>query len=150
LRVYLSVSAAGHLAWEAAHVRLYTIWTTQPAAEIVRAVIHCTAGDLLIATTVLLAPLLALPRATVWPSPGAASLRVALVAVVLGLAYTIGSEWWNVEARQAWQYAPDMPRLPPLGTGLTPVLQWLVVPAIALAAASLARRRTQAQSPTPS
>jgi hypothetical protein len=148
LRVYLSLSAAGHLVWEAAHVRLYTIWTTQPPAEIASAILHCTAGDVLIAATALLVPLLTLPRATEWPHAGAASLRVAITALILGLAYTFSSEWWNVEVRRAWQYAPNMPRVLPLGTGLTPLLQWLVVPTLALAAASFAARRPRGRAPS--
>jgi hypothetical protein len=55
-----------------------------------------------------------------------------LTAILLGLCYTVFSEWLNTQARQSWSYTEAMPLLPPLGTGLTPFLQWLIVAGIAL------------------
>ena len=49
LRVYLSTIALGDLAWEAAHLPLYTIWRAGTPGEKAFAVLHCTGGDLLIA-----------------------------------------------------------------------------------------------------
>ncbi len=46
--------------------------------------------------------------------------------VALGFGYTVFSEWYNVYRVGAWAYAESMPRI--LGIGLTPLLQWLVVP----------------------
>jgi hypothetical protein len=66
---------------------------------------------------------------------------VALLATILGAAFTMVSEWVNVEIWRSWAYAPAMPRLPPLGTGLTPMLQWLVIPSLALGLARLAGTR---------
>jgi hypothetical protein len=66
-----------------------------------------------------------------WPSGG--YVRVAAVTVLLGVAYTVFSEWQNVAVRGSWAYAPAMPRLPPLGTGLSPLLEWIVVPLTAFA-----------------
>jgi hypothetical protein len=43
------------------------------------------------------------------------------------------SEWLNAQLRQNWSYTEAMPVLLPLGTGLTPFLQWLIVPGIAFA-----------------
>jgi hypothetical protein len=40
-------------------------------------------------------------------------------------------EWLNTQVRQSWSCTEAMPRLPPFGTGFTPFLQWLIVPAIA-------------------
>jgi hypothetical protein len=64
-----------------------------------------------------------------WPLFGG---RMALTAILLGLAYSVFSEWLNIELRQNWSYTKVMPVLPPLGTGLTPYLQWLIEPGIAL------------------
>ena len=50
-----------------------------------------------------------------------------------GAAYTIFSEWPNVEIRRSWSYTTAMLVLPWLGTGLMPLLQWLIVPGLALA-----------------
>jgi len=49
------------------------------------------------------------------------------------------SEWLNVEVRATWTYTDQMPVLPPLGTGLTPLLQWLIVPTLTWAL--MARQR---------
>jgi hypothetical protein len=65
-----------------------------------------------------------------WPLFGG---RVILAAVLLGLGYTVFSEWLNVEIRRSWSYTEAMPLVPPLGTGLTPFLQWLIVPCLAFA-----------------
>jgi hypothetical protein len=59
--------------------------------------------------------------------------RMMLAAILLGLGYTVFSEWLNVGIRQSWSYTEAMPLLPPLGTGLAPFLQWLVVPGVAFA-----------------
>jgi hypothetical protein len=61
----------------------------------------------------------------------------------LGAAYTILSEWLNVEIRRSWSYTATMPVLPFLGTGLTPLLQWLIVPTLALAIIGCGYRRAQ-------
>src|SRR6516164_4503078 len=95
--------------------------------EIVFAVVHCTGGYLLITASALgLAALFA--RAGRWPVFGG---RTALTAILLGLGYTVFSEWLNTQIRQSWSYMEAMPVLPPFGIGLTPFLQWLIVPGIA-------------------
>jgi hypothetical protein len=47
--------------------------------------------------------------------------------------YAILSEWLNVKIWRSWAYTSAMPLLPGTGTGLTPLLQWLIVPALAFA-----------------
>lgn len=49
-----------------------------------------------------------------------------------GLAFTVAFEWLATGPLERWTYGPEMPRVPLLGTGLLPVLQWLFVPPIAL------------------
>jgi len=39
------------------------------------------------------------------------------------------------QVRESWSYTEAMPLLPPLGTGLIPFLQWLIVPGIAFGCA---------------
>ena len=50
-----------------------------------------------------------------------------------GVAYPIYSEWLNMTVRQSWAYSSLMPVLPVTGTGLAPLLQWIVVPSTVLA-----------------
>ena len=59
-------------------------------------------------------------------------ISAVMVALVLGVGYTIYSEWMNVNVRGNWAYAPAMPTLPGIGTGLFPLLQWIVVPTTTL------------------
>ena len=126
---YLLVAGMANLAWEVAQLPLYTIWKTAPTRELTYAVIHCTIGDLLILAAALLLALL-LAGNDAWPRRGYA--RVALAATALGAAFTIFSEWLNVEVLRRWTYAEAMPLVPPLETGLSPFLQWVLVPPLLL------------------
>lgn len=123
---FLGAMAAGNLIWEAAHVPLYTLWVKGSWREITFAVLHCTVGDVMIAAICLL---LSLAVVGGKPWPVARYGAVAAMTILLGLGYTVFSEWLNTEVRASWAYREAMPRLPGLGTGLTPVLQWIVVPA---------------------
>ncbi len=133
LRRYVIVSVAANLLWEALQFPLYTFWKASTWRQIVFDIAHCTAGDIMIATLALTASLMLVGRAE-WPSRSFA--RVAAVTLALGVAYTIYSEWINVVVRKSWAYAPSMPVLPLIGTGLSPLLQWLMVPSLALYFAS--------------
>lgn len=125
---YLGFVAAANLAWEIAQLPLYTLWDEASTGFIVYAVAHCTAGDLLIASFALLVALL-LCRSRAWPEHG--YRRVAVVATLLGVGYTVFSEWHNTAVLVSWTYADRMPVLPPLGTGLAPLAQWIVLPPLA-------------------
>lgn len=128
IRRYVMASALGNLVWEFAQLPLYTIWHEGSAQDIVFAAVHCAGGDVLIATTSLLAGLLLAGNGW-WPH--ARFTAVALIAVLGGLAYTVFSEWLNTEIRGSWAYTEWMPQLPLIGTGLSPFAQWLVVPVAA-------------------
>ena len=122
---YLAVAAGANLVWETAQIPLYTIWSTGSASEITFAVVHCAAGDVLITAASLLLALLLAGRAA-WPRSH--GLRVIAAATIVGVVYTVFSEWLNVSVRGSWTYAAMMPVVPPLGTGLSPLLQWFVIP----------------------
>ncbi len=124
---YLALATALNLGWETLQLPLYTIWTDGSPAQLTWAVIHCTAGDALIAASCLgIAVLLLGPRA--WPH--SRYWTIAVAATIAGMAYTVFSEWLNVGLRGAWDYAPAMPRAPLIGTGVSPLTQWLVVPSL--------------------
>jgi hypothetical protein len=139
LRRYLVFLAVANLVWEAAHMPLYTVWNTDTGREMVFYWLHCVAGDILIGGSALLAPLLLFgsPR---WPKEGYAV--VAAWTVLFGLAYTVFSEWFNVQIRGSWSYSELMPVLPGLGVGLSPLAQWVVIPAVAFWWARRARAIT--------
>jgi hypothetical protein len=130
LRVYLGVILAGNLLWEFLHLPLYTIWQTGSLREQAFAALHCTLGDLLIAMSSLtLALVIAADGA--WPARRA--WQVAALTILFGVSYTIYSEWLNVSVRAAWAYSEWMPviSLGKLQIGLSPLLQWIVLPATA-------------------
>ena len=124
---YLIIGAIGNLVWEAIQIPLYTIWRTSTWREIFIAVTHCTGGDVLIGTVTLLIGAL-VARIHRWRPFG---FRMMLTTVILGVAYTIFSEWLNVEVWNDWSYSAIMPVLPWSGTGLASVLQWVIVPGLA-------------------
>jgi L-cystine uptake protein TcyP (sodium:dicarboxylate symporter family) len=99
------------------------------------AVIHCSVGDVLIALSTLTVALVAVGTMK-WPAEG--HERVMLATLALGVGYTIFSEWLNIVVRSSWAYSELMPVVPIVGIGLSPLLQWILVPTIAL---SLARRK---------
>lgn len=133
LVMFAAVMAIGHLAWEIAHVQLYTLWLTGTWSEISYDVIHCAAGDVVIASVCLGGALVLFGRSG-WPDQDYA--KVAVATIIASLCYTVFSEWLNVEVRAAWAYRDIMPLLPPFGTGLTPLLQWIIVPIAAFLWAS--------------
>ena len=139
LRRYMAFVAVANLLWEFAHLPPYTLWETGTKSELAFAAVPCTGGDILIALMLALF----LVGNPAWPTVGRAP--VVMVALVLGLTYTVFSEWLNIEVRQAWAYRDLMPVIPVIDAGLSPILQWIVVPlagfhfAMALPAA---RRRT--------
>jgi len=137
---YLPWLAALSLAWEAAHVRLYTLWYDAESAYIAFSVVHCTLGDVLIGAAALFTALIG---ASARSPEGWRWNLVAALTVLIGLAYTIFSEWMNVTWLRSWTYAESMPTLTLAGFefGLTPLAQWIVVPPIALRLARTAAGR---------
>ncbi len=141
--LYLTIAAIGHLLWETAQLPLYTIWWTGTLRDNIVAVVHCTMGDALITTaTVLIAALAA--RLVGWRSFSSA---MVLTTITLGVAYTILSEWLNVEVWRSWSYSPIMPVLPWLGTGPSPVFQCLLVPGMAFAISGVRHRASYPAGP---
>lgn len=126
LRRYFFVIIPANLIWEFAHLPLYTIWNEGSPGEIVFAAIHCTGGDILIAMSALMLALMITGRN--WPHAHLARRRVTILTVVFGLGYTLFSEWLNIVVRAAWAYSDLMPIIPVLDAGLSPVLQWIVIP----------------------
>jgi hypothetical protein len=107
---------------------LYTLWETGSPSEIAFAALHCTGGDILIAMSALLLALF-LFGSSQWPLEGYS--RIGLAAILIGLGYTIFSEWLNIEVRETWAYGDLMPIIPVIGAGLSPVAQWMILPVVA-------------------
>ena len=129
MRRYLGVSIAAHFVWEILQLPLYTLWTAGTVRQQAFAVLHCTVGDAMIASLSLLVALVVFARPT-WPSTDIA--RVYATSLALAMGYTIYSEWLNTSVRGSWAYSDLMPIVPVSGTGLAPLVQWFVVPTMAL------------------
>lgn len=126
-RRYLPRLTVFSLAWEILQLPLYTLASEPRLAWIAYAIAHCTAGDILIGTAALIAALV-ISRAgerVHWPRN-----KVILWMTFVAAAYTILSERYNL-AHGSWAYSPLMPIVPGLEVGLSPLLQWLLVPAAA-------------------
>ena len=130
--IYLCATAVANLLWETLQLPLYTIWTTGTVREIALAVMHCTAGDVLIASGALFLAII-VGRCWLWPLDNWS--RIAALTIVFGVAYTAFSEWLNIYVRHAWTYSSIMPllRIGQIEFGLSPLAQWIVVPSVALA-----------------
>lgn len=119
---------------------LYTIWEEGTNDEILFAAVHCTGGDALIGLTAIMLALF-LVGGSRWPNERIKTVLFATVGI--GVGYTIFSEWLNIVVREAWAYRDIMPVVPVLNVGLSPLLQWIVIPVVAyLFALNSADRRT--------
>ncbi len=128
---FLPWLAALSLAWEIAQLPLYTLWAEAIPAYIAFAVAHCTVGDILIGTAALILALIVVRAHDLRAWPWA---RLAGLVALFAVGYTVFSEWMNTAILGSWAYAPTMPRitLGPIEVGLSPLLQWLVLPPLVL------------------
>lgn len=126
---FLATLGLLNLVWEVAQMPFYTIWQESTWGEIVFALAHCTAGDVLIG--VFSATGAILLTGMRWPRDARSRLLFIGYFIGISLSYTIFSEWLNVVVWKNWAYSAMMPVIPPLDTGLFPVLQWIMMPLMA-------------------
>ena len=137
---YLPWLGGLNLIWETAQLPLYTLWNEASAGTNAFSVAHCTAGDIAIGGAALIMVLILGRERAVsewrWR-------RIAVWTALAGVAYTVFSEWSNTAILGSWAYSELMPVLKVAGIdiGLSPLLQWLVLPPLALVLAGKFRRR---------
>src|SRR5215831_1979891 len=143
----IGLAAIGHFFWEAMQLPLCTLWRTGTPREIAFALFHCTGGDVLI-TIATFTVAAAFAWQFRWPPFG---WRMVFTAIILGAAYTILSEWLNVQIRRSWSYTAAMPVMPFLGnrphvvaaivgrSGPRSCRHWLPIPPCTTAAAVTGR-----------
>ena len=124
-----ALAFVANLAWEIAHVRLYTIWAAADGMDIAWALLHCTLGDVAIALAMFGLAGIALRRAD-WPA--SRPWTGGAIVVIGAMAFTAWSEWYNVYRAGTWGYTASMPTV--FGIGLSPLLQWLILPPVMLVA----------------
>ncbi len=116
-----------HFVWETLQAPFFE---GMAAAPHWRAVLRCaraSAGDVVIAWLAYGAGAWWAGRRSWLADPGRIPFRIYMI---VGLAITVFLEWVNVYVRHAWAYANGMPVL--LGIGLTPLVQWLLLPPLTL------------------
>jgi hypothetical protein len=133
-----------HLAWEIGQLPFYTLWEEREIWRIALYVIHCVLGDTMIATLTYLAVALTW-RQVNWPRQRFWMGGMMLIA--MGMGYAVFSEWYNVYRIGSWAYSEAMPLI--YGIGITPLMQWLVVPGVMLVLIKRTRiGRSWQKSPT--
>ena len=118
-----------NLAWEIVHVRLYTIWMEADGPVIAWAILHCSLGDVVIALTMFALTGAAL-RHLDWPA--SRPWTGGTIFVTGAVIFTAWSEWHNVYRAGNWGYTEGMPTI--FGIGLSPLLQWAILPPLIVGA----------------
>ncbi len=122
---YVAICLPLFAVWEIAQLPLYTILAERGVRASVLSALHCTIGDAMIAFFAIGAALMA---GLFLPCMRRFS-RIALTTVLLGLVTTVAIEWLSVQSGR-WGYSGLMPVDPWLSIGLSPLLQWLVIPVV--------------------
>ncbi|MGQ9424318.1 hypothetical protein ACXYTJ_00030 [Gilvimarinus sp. F26214L] len=127
-----------HVAWENWQILFYRGMADARHAEAVWLCTRAAFGD---ANIALAAYTLAALAARNWRWPAAASRLALAVYLFVGIAITIVFEHLATKTWGRWQYSDMMPVLPVLGTGVLPLVQWILVPLISLALIRMKFRR---------
>lgn len=120
-----------HFAWEMAQARLFTNFAGMSWWQHAPRCLFAALGDVTLSG--LAWTCTALLFGWRWPFEGRLT-SPALLWIAVGEVATIALERWALAAGR-WTYAPHMPIV--FGVGLSPLLQWVIVPVLTLA---LARR----------
>lgn len=123
----LVVTLALHFTWEMLQAPAFMDFAGTTWEGTLRCLV-ASVGDVFLASGAYLMTALIFRRFA-WPiRPG--WILPSAIWIALGLLGTIGFERWAL-ARGRWVYGPEMPLV--FGIGVLPLLQWIVVPLLALA-----------------
>ncbi|HXI13497.1 MAG TPA: hypothetical protein VNM92_12765 [Thermoanaerobaculia bacterium] len=126
---FVLLVAVMHFAWELAHSPLFASMQGLPVLSATLLCARATLGDLVItAFAFVLAAVAA--RSFHWPAKKRLA-SAAAVFVLIGIAVTAGYEIFAIRTGR-WQYSESMPTI--FGIGLSPLLQWLLLPLVEIAA----------------
>ena len=131
------ITFALHFAWEMAQHNLYLQMQSMPFWRATAWCVRATVGDLVITTIAFSAA--AMSGGRHWPLIRR-RLFPALIFLTVGILITIGYEIYAVSTGR-WAYDEQMPQI--LGIGLSPLLQWIVIPLLEIAAYGVIWRRAR-------
>tara|TARA_R100001086_G_scaffold232546_1_gene153798 strand:+ start:496 stop:1020 length:525 start_codon:yes stop_codon:yes gene_type:complete len=118
-----------HFVWEFVQVPTYTGMAEMPHWEAIKLCMSATFGDVGFALTAFWVACLA-ARSRDWILRPTRFPVTTFVAV--GIVLTVGFEYYYTSVSLRWTYSNLMPLVPPLGTGLSPLLQWFVIPPLVI------------------
>lgn len=114
-----------HFVWEFVQVPAFSGMAEMGHWEAIKLCLSATIGDVGFALTAFwVASLAARSRDWVF-EPTRLPLGLFLA---VGILLTIGFEYYYTSVSLRWSYSELMPLVPPFGTGLTPIVQWLIIP----------------------
>ena len=110
--------------WEVVQTYFYTL-KDAPFHTMLYGWLHCTLGDVILTLlSFWLVGIMSRNRRWFLNLNGLNFIGFILV----GVLYTIFSEWTNVHILKSWSYNELMPVIPWIKIGLTPFLQWIIIP----------------------
>ncbi len=118
-----------HLTWELLQAPLFSSMHGVSHMAGIATCLQATVGDVAIALAAFWGAA-ALAKSRSWFLEP--RLRDIAAFLAIGIGITFGLEYFNTEITGRWTYGDWMPILPVLGTGLAPVVQWLLVPWLSL------------------
>jgi hypothetical protein len=128
LAAFAGFSFLLHFAWEILQAPLYSGMRDLPHARATWICMRATFGDIAIALCAYATAALA-QRDPAWIVQ--AKARAWLVYLLTGLIITLVLEYLGTGPLGRWAYATQMWKLPGLGIGTSPLLQWLLLPPLA-------------------
>lgn len=118
-----------HFVWEFVQVPTYADMAEMAHWEAIKLCMSATFGDVGFALTAFwIASLAARSRNWILRPE---RLSVAIF-VGVGIALTVGFEYYYTNVSLRWTYSDAMPLVPPFGTGLSPLMQWLIIPPLVI------------------
>ena len=118
-----------HFVWEFIQAPTYSGMVDMPHWDGIKMCTSATFGDVGFALTAFWITSLA-SRSRQWIYAPRAWQVLVFLAVGIGL--TIGFEYYYTQISLRWTYSELMPQVPPFGTGLSPLLQWIVIPLLVI------------------
>ncbi|WP_026481086.1 hypothetical protein [Ahrensia sp. 13_GOM-1096m] len=118
-----------HFVWEFVQAPTYAGMIEMNHWDGIKLCMSATFGDVGFALTAFIVTSIAARSRDWYASPKAWQLMLFLS---VGIALTVGFEYYYTNITLRWTYSELMPLVPPFGTGLSPLLQWIIVPLLAL------------------